>query len=329
MGQSQAAAEYGERALAIARALGDSSLEILASSRLGLAYLQLGKYREAIAVIKRYLAVLSGSLAHELFEMAALPAVSGRGYLCVCLANLGDFAAAATAAEEAIGIATEAAHPYSLALAGISVGRWRVIRGEFGAALPSLERSLEACQREGFYALPLVAAVLGEAYARSGRLPEAISVLEEGVERGAAMAFMAGHGKILAILGETYLVSGRAEDALRSVRQALDLSRAGKERGFEAEVLRVLGAILIGQGSPDHTGAEISYRQALALATELGMRPLVAHCHLGLGKLYRRTGKQQEAQEHLATATTMYRDMDMRFWLEQAEAELRLAQGSR
>ena len=49
----------------------------------------------------------------------------------------------------------------------------------------------------------------------------------------------------------------------------------------------------------------------------------VAHCHLGLGKLYRRTGKCEQAQEHLATATTMYREMDMRFWLEQAEAELR------
>ena len=48
------------------------------------------------------------------------------------------------------------------------------------------------------------------------------------------------------------------------------------------------------------------------------MRPLVAHCHLGLGKLYRRTGKREQACEHLTTATTMYREMDMRFWLEQA-----------
>ena len=53
------------------------------------------------------------------------------------------------------------------------------------------------------------------------------------------------------------------------------------------------------------------------------MRPLVAHCHLGLGKLYRRTGQLEEAREHLTTATTMYREMDMRFWLEQAEQELR------
>ena len=68
---------------------------------------------------------------------------------------------------------------------------------------------------------------------------------------------------------------------------------------------------------------EAHYRQALALAEPRGMRPLVAHCHLGLGKLYRRTGKREQAQEHLATATTMYRDMGMTFWLEQAEAEMR------
>jgi hypothetical protein len=71
--------------------------------------------------------------------------------------------------------------------------------------------------------------------------------------------------------------------------------------------------------------ADQNYRDALARAQALGMRPLVAHCHLGLGKLSRRTGKRQEAQEHLATATTMYREMDMRFWLQQAEAEMKLA----
>ena len=61
----------------------------------------------------------------------------------------------------------------------------------------------------------------------------------------------------------------------------------------------------------------------MALAEELGMRPLLAHCHLGLGRLYRRTGRRQDAQEHLGAAVTMYREMDMRFWLEQAEAEQR------
>jgi Tetratricopeptide repeat len=72
--------------------------------------------------------------------------------------------------------------------------------------------------------------------------------------------------------------------------------------------------------------AEDHYREALALAEELEMRPLVAHCHLGLGKLYRRTGKRGQAQKHVATATTMYRDMGMTYWLEPAEAEMRQLQ---
>ena len=74
---------------------------------------------------------------------------------------------------------------------------------------------------------------------------------------------------------------------------------------------------------PEVESAEQAPLRALALATELGMRPLVAHCHLGLGKLYRRTGHREKARENLITAATMYREMDMRFWLEQAEAELR------
>jgi len=70
---------------------------------------------------------------------------------------------------------------------------------------------------------------------------------------------------------------------------------------------------------PDLESAEEHYGRALARATELGMRPVVAHCHLGLGKLYRRTGDQTKAQEHPTTAATMYREMDMGFWLAQAE----------
>jgi hypothetical protein len=60
-----------------------------------------------------------------------------------------------------------------------------------------------------------------------------------------------------------------------------------------------------------------------ALAEELGMRPLLAHCHLGLGKLYRRTRKQQQAKEHIVTARAMMREMEMGLWLEKAEAELK------
>jgi hypothetical protein len=92
-------------------------------------------------------------------------------------------------------------------------------------------------------------------------------------------------------------------------------------RGSEAHALYLAGDVASAGGTEE---AEGDYREALALADALGMRPLVAHCHLGLGKLYRQTGKREEARGHLSTATTMYREMDMRFWRERAEAALAL-----
>ena len=89
------------------------------------------------------------------------------------------------------------------------------------------------------------------------------------------------------------------------------------------ELLRALvGDAGAGSQGPDAERSERYFRQALALAEEIGMRPQAARCHLGLGRLSRRTGKRQEAQEHLQTAVMMYREMDMRFWLEQAEAQM-------
>jgi tetratricopeptide (TPR) repeat protein len=116
----------------------------------------------------------------------------------------------------------------------------------------------------------------------------------------------------------TYLSAGRIDEAAGHAREALALTRRLGARGSEAHTLCLAGDVASTGGAEDAAGY---YREALALAGELGMRPLVAHCHLGLGKLDRRSGKREQAQEHLRTAMTMYREMGMRFWLEQAEAE--------
>jgi tetratricopeptide (TPR) repeat protein len=115
---------------------------------------------------------------------------------------------------------------------------------------------------------------------------------------------------------------GQPEKATERAERALALSRDRGEHGVEAYGLRLLGEIAARPDPPDVSTAEGHYRQALALATRLGMRPLVAHCHLGLARLHRRAGKPEQAREHLMTATTMYREMDMGFWLAQAEAAL-------
>ena len=123
-------------------------------------------------------------------------------------------------------------------------------------------------------------------------------------------------------VSEAYLLAGRMQEAVQRAERALDLARAHKERGHEAWALRLLGEIAAHQAPPESEPAAYHYRQALALADELGMRPLVAHCHLGLGTLYARTGQREQARAKLSTAIAMYRAMEMTFWLPQAEVAL-------
>jgi tetratricopeptide (TPR) repeat protein len=147
---------------------------------------------------------------------------------------------------------------------------------------------------------------LGYAYTLSGRLSEGVSLMEEALTNPGTTGTVL-HPLLLAYLGETHLLAGRRDDALVVARRALELAHRQKERGNEAWGLRLLGEIAARADPPDLESAQAHYGQALARADELGMRPLAAHCHFGLGKLYRRIGKREKASEHLTTATALYR----------------------
>jgi len=163
---------------------------------------------------------------------------------------------------------------------------------------------------------------LGAAYALAGRLAEALPLLEQAVEQAASMRFTVGQSLWIAQLSEAYLLAGRMEEAFTQALRALELSRAHQERGHEAWVHRLLGDLHSHRDPPAVEQAEASYQQALALAEELGMRPLLAHCHCGLGTLYARIGQRQLAQAELSAAMELYHTMDMTFWLPQAETTL-------
>jgi tetratricopeptide (TPR) repeat protein len=126
----------------------------------------------------------------------------------------------------------------------------------------------------------------------------------------------------MAWLSEAYLLAGRLDEAGTQAQRALEFSRAHQERSHEAYALRLLGEIAAQHTPPEAEQAEAHYKQALALAEELGMRPLAAHCHRGLGTLYSRVGRAQQARTALSIAIELYRAMEMTFWLPQAEAAL-------
>ena len=169
---------------------------------------------------------------------------------------------------------------------------------------------------------PLVAATLGTAYTLDGRVADAVSLLTRAMEQATATERVDFQALCCLSLGEAYVLAGRLEEAHALAERTLVLVRERQERGNEAYALRLLVEIAAHREPPESVSAETYYRQALALAEELGMRPLQAHCHLGLGTLYAQTGRPELARAALTAAIALYRNMDMTFWLPQAEAAL-------
>ena len=187
-------------------------------------------------------------------------------------------------------------------------------------ATPLLERAVEVCRIRHVPAIfPMSASRLGYIFVNSGRVAEGLELLEEAVGRGR----MTDAPQRNAWLSESYLRVGRMDAAVEHAQCAVELARQNKERGKEADALRVLGEIAAHKDPPGIGEAKDHYHKALSLAEELGMRPLIARCHLGLGRLYRRIDNLEQAKKHLTTATSMMQEMKMGFWLEQAEAELK------
>ena len=237
---------------------------------------------------------------------------------------VSEFDEAIRHAEDAVQIAEEVNDPWTLCNGSFNLGHAHLRRGTLPRATRDLERSLDLSRTWQLVIFtPLSAAALGVAYAAAGRADEALPLVAEAVEDFRdRRPFHARPAHILLCAGLTYLSIGRIDEAARHVREALALARRLGARASEAHALCLAGDVAVTAGAED---AAAHYSEALLLARELGMRPLVAHCHLSLGKLYLRTSKREQAQEHLTTATTMYREMEMTYWLERAEAEVKAA----
>jgi len=300
------------------------SLRLATNLRLGQAHHSLGQYPRAIDALRRNVDFLGNDLLHERCNMAGLPSVFSRTWLAFCLAERGEFADAVELGEQALAIAATSDPGYSFTVGCAGLGNVCVARGDFGRAIDVLERGLaRELDEHSTRVWPFIGSALGAAYTYAGRLGDALPLLEESVERAAAVKLKANHSLRLARLAEAHLRAGQLQSAFPLAAQALDLAQEHRERGYEAHALRLLAAVEIEREVPALERAEEGYRKALTLAEQLGMRPLIAHCHLSLSALYRRTGRHEPAQEHLTTATTMYREMGMTYWLAQAEAELK------
>jgi tetratricopeptide (TPR) repeat protein len=323
MGAYDQALIAGQHALALAADSGEVVLHGLANHYLGMTYQAQGAYHQAINCYRQTVASLSGAQHQEHFGQSILPAVFSRARLAWCHAELGTFAAGITLAEEGLQIAEAVAYPSSLILALWGLGLLRLLQGDLPKALPTLERAVGLCQdteRPAWF--PLMATALGATYSLSGRITDAVSLLTPVVEQTTEIEVVVDQALCSLTLGEAHMLAGHLDEACTLAERALAISHAHQECGHQAYALRLLGDIAARREPLEATQAEVHYQQALALAEELGMRPLQAHCHLGLGNLYATTDQRQQAHTELITAIEMYRSMDMTLWLPQAEAAL-------
>ena len=315
----------GTRALEVADRLGDLRLRIVTTTYLEQAHYFRSEYERVIELATKNLAAFPTDWMDEYAGITAPPPVYDRCWLVAGLAQLGRFREAIERQAEATQLAEARQDVYSIGLPEFAAGTLHLIKGDWATAKSVIEHWINVSRAaNNVFLLPFAIAYSAWVLAQLGDESEAVKRLREGeqlLDGYASRGFIGHLGWFYHCLGRACQLLNRLDEARRFGERAIERSSA--QPGFLANALHLLGDVAIHPDRFDAERGETHYRQALALAEPRGMRPLVGHCHLGLGKLYRRMAMREQAQEHVTTAKAMYHDMGMTYWLEQADEEMR------
>lgn len=337
IGDLDRATENAEQARAIAIELADSRSHFSSNVVRARALYARGDYRQAMEAVRENDALARGASPSPVSAVDR-PAVQelplgqdrihnvsfSRVWGVLALAELGEFDEAMRRGDEALRVSAAELGRHGDVWAHLGVGRLYLVKSDFERAIAVLERGLPMCEVGGDLAVYFsrTAASLGGAYALAGRLDEAVAILDRADRHAGAIGFAYGHGLVVATLAEAKLLAGNVDDAARAADRGLVLCRQHGQRGWEAWTLRLVGEIAMRRGPADLDIARSTFHAAMALAEERRMRPLIAHCRLGLGAAHRCAGEVSRGRAEMNAALAEYRAMDMTYWLARAEAEL-------
>jgi DNA-binding SARP family transcriptional activator/tetratricopeptide (TPR) repeat protein len=315
VGDHARAYELAAGSLQTGTELGDASLRASATYTMAVTLEARGAYREAVRLLRPLVAAVVGGLTSGQFGSASASAVFTTSYLARSLSELGDFEAARATADEGVRIMTPLHHPFLAVHATCSVAIVALRQGRAEDVIPVLERLREVNMAgSALVVFPINQWFLAYAYALVGH-PAAPDLLRRMERVTDEARFTYYYPLWLTLLAEGYLLGGEPAEALRRAERALELSRARGERGHEGWSRRLIGEALSALRPPGAPETAASYRSALAIAEELGMEPLRAHCHRGLGRLAGRAGRIVEAAHHDDIACGLFRAMAMTRWL--------------
>jgi class 3 adenylate cyclase/tetratricopeptide (TPR) repeat protein len=333
LGEPAAAVEHGEAAFAIATDLADKELTLSVSFWLALAYMQQGRHRKAAQFLLGFSQDPAASVPETSCDgrgeadRGSHPKVRyevwSRAQAARCFAELGAFDSAIACGEKAERAATISERPWDLGGTDLALGYVYLYKGDLDTSVARLERCLQISRTADVPMLFINAAPqLGCGYNLLGRISESITLLEQARDMAEATRYMPRAPLIYAHLGEAYALAGRMEQATAALQRALDLARQHGKRSFEAWALYLMGKMYTLREPVEEERARQAYTYALSLAEELEMRPLQGQCHLALGLLSTPSSNAARSRQALSTAATMFREMDMQFWLEKAQTAL-------
>jgi tetratricopeptide (TPR) repeat protein len=321
LGKLDEASASGSRALAIANALGDFGLSNITTYYAHQIHYYRGEYLQAVELAVDNIAAIASKRLDNVYENLRGPvpaAIADRMILTMSLAELGRITEAAAHATEAFRLAEPTRHAFALGQAYRGAVVLHLAKGEWAKARSLIEDWTEVV-RTGNLVIQLPIMLVSSAWvlAELGKARDAMNRIREGeklLERQAAQGLVILLGTSYHALSRACLRLGCPDDAYRLAERAVGSSSS--QPGFAAHALHLLGEIATYPDRFNPQAGEAYYQRALGLAEPRGMRPLIAHCHRGLGELYRRAAEPRMAAEHLDIAKRMFSDMDMRFWLQ-------------
>jgi class 3 adenylate cyclase/tetratricopeptide (TPR) repeat protein len=309
-GDLETSIRCGERGLEIAREIRDSRLELSASSFLGQAYMWGGNFRQSLALLQDNRSWTTGPLRLERIGTTGTSSVLWLGMLAASQAYIGDFPDAETTAQQACAIADEVGRPYDMALAHWYAGFVQAHQGNLPRALSLLEHGYHICRSARIsFLIPVISTSLGHTYALTGRFDEGIELLTKAVEYSKSAKFPYGVAWSTVYLGFANLMAGRTQHVAEQAEDAVDLASGHHYRAVEASARRLMGDAC--RCSDRHETAEAYYLEALQIASELGLRPEVAHCQNGLAQACFLLGRSDDSNRFRSAATALYSSLKM------------------
>jgi class 3 adenylate cyclase/tetratricopeptide (TPR) repeat protein len=304
----------GARALQIAQELRDNRLELAIQMYMARATLCRGERREAIRMYRNIIRALNERPFDEFLDLPVLPAVVARSFLATSLAEGGAFVEAAAHNCEAARRADASGQPDSIMWANWGIGLVALIRGDSAKAIRVFERLLELCRAHDLdaYASRIMAA-LGCAKARTGQVNEGFMLVEQAVALDASAENLITKSFAVTALSEAALLAGDPGKALAFATQAVERTRSHGERSTEAYACWLLATIQSTHALDLELAAGM-FKSATTIASKLGLRPLLAHCQLGLGDLYLRLGLPTDASAHRGRGQRLLKELGIKAW---------------